>query len=57
MPLCLTRREGDSITINDNVEVIILKIKGNQCRVLIKAPEDTAVNRTEMLKKNIKDDK
>jgi len=46
--LILTRRLGETVTIGDDVTVTILGIKGNQVRVGINAPKQTAVHREEI---------
>lgn len=46
--LILTRRQGESICIGDDVVVTILGVKGNQVRVGINAPKETPVHREEI---------
>ncbi len=46
--LILTRRIGETIVIDDNVQVTVLAVKGNQVRLGIQAPEDVAVHREEI---------
>ena len=46
--LILTRREGETIRIGDDIEVIVLEVKGNQVRLGITAPEEVAVHREEV---------
>ncbi|MCF6281250.1 MAG: carbon storage regulator CsrA [Candidatus Polarisedimenticolaceae bacterium] len=46
--LLLTRRAGESIMIGDDVEVTVLRIKGNQVSIGIDAPEEIAVHRDEV---------
>ncbi|WP_370215287.1 carbon storage regulator CsrA [Idiomarina sp.] len=46
--LILTRRIGETLKIDDNVDVIILGVKGNQVRVGIKAPDSVTVHREEI---------
>ncbi len=48
--LILTRKAGESITIGDNVRVIILEMKGNQVRVGIDAPRSIPVYREELFR-------
>ncbi|MNM61857.1 Carbon storage regulator [compost metagenome] len=47
--LVLTRREGETIFIGDNIAVTVLGIKGNQVRIGIEAPNDVNVARQELL--------
>lgn len=46
--LILTRRVGEAIIIDDDVEVHILGVKGNQVRIGIEAPSDVSVHREEI---------
>ena len=47
--LILTRRIGETIIIgDDNVQVQVLGIKGNQVRLGIDAPKEVAVHRQEI---------
>jgi carbon storage regulator len=47
--LVLTRREGESFTIGDDVEIEILDIKPGVIRVGIKAPRSVRVMRSELI--------
>lgn len=46
--LALARKENESIVINDDIEVTILEIKGDQVKVGIKAPKSVPVYRKEL---------
>ena len=46
--LALTRKKGESIIINDNVEVIILGVQGEQVKLGIVAPKSIPVHRKEI---------
>jgi len=46
--LILTRKNNESISIGDDIEVTILEIKGNTVRIGISAPDDVAVHREEV---------
>ena len=46
--LVITRREGESFIIGDNIEVVILKA-GSQVRIGINAPQDIQILRTELI--------
>lgn len=47
--LVLTRREGESLVIEDDIKVTVLSIKGNQVRIGIDAPESVPIHRQELL--------
>lgn len=46
--LVLTRRAGESIIVNDGIELKVLRIKGRQVHIGIDAPASTAVHRKEV---------
>ena len=46
--LALARKVNESIIINDNVEVTILEIKGDQIKVGIDAPKSVPIYRKEI---------
>jgi len=46
--LILTRRVGETIRIGDDIEVVVLGVKGNQVRIGVKAPTDVDVHREEI---------
>ena len=46
--LILTRREGESLRIGEDVTVTILRVKGSQVRIGVNAPKDVAVQREEI---------
>lgn len=46
--LVLTRRTGESIIIDDKVEIKVLKIKGSQVHLGIDAPREAVVHRKEV---------
>lgn len=47
--LVLTRREGESFTLGDDIEVEILDIKPGVIRVGIRAPRSVRVMRSELI--------
>ena len=49
--LILTRRVGEILIIDDDIEVQTLGIKGNQIRVGIDAPQEISVHRQEVYKR------
>ena len=46
--LVLTRRAGESIMIDDEIELKVLKIRGSQVHLGIDAPKRAAVHRKEV---------
>lgn len=46
--LILTRRIGEKILINNDIEVIVLGVKGNQVRIGVEAPKSISVHREEI---------
>ena len=46
--LALSRKTGESIVINNEVEVTILEIKGDQVKIGINAPKSVPVYRKEL---------
>ena len=46
--LALTRKKGESLVINNNVEVTILEVRGDQIKIGIAAPKDVPIYRKEV---------
>lgn len=46
--LALARKVNESIVINDDVEVTVLKIKGDQVKIGINAPKSVPIYRKEL---------
>ena len=46
--LALTRRKGESIIINNNIEISILEMRGDQVKIGISAPKEVPVYRKEV---------
>lgn len=46
--LALTRKSGESIVINNDVEITVLDIKGDQVKIGITAPKSVPVYRKEV---------
>jgi carbon storage regulator len=47
--LVLSRKIGEKIIINDNIEVTVVDIKGNTIRLGIVAPKDIPIARGELI--------
>lgn len=46
--LALTRKKGEAIVVNNNVEITILEVKGDQVKIGISAPKDVPIYRKEV---------
>jgi carbon storage regulator len=46
--LVLTRKEGQTIVIDDRIQITLLKVKGNNIRVGIDAPGEVSIRRGEL---------
>ncbi len=46
--LALTRKKGESLVLNNDIEVTILEIRGDQVKLGIKAPRQVPVYRKEV---------
>lgn len=46
--LVLTRKVQQSIVIGDDIEVVVLEVRGEQVRLGIRAPKDVTVHRKEI---------
>lgn len=48
--LVLTRKNGQKIIINDNIEITILDSKFDNCKIAINAPKEVKIYREEVYK-------
>lgn len=46
--LIVTRKPGEAVLINDNIEVVVMSVEGSQVRVGIKAPASVRIHRKEL---------
>jgi len=46
--LALTRKKGESLIVNNNIEITVLEIRGDQVKIGISAPKDVPVYRKEV---------
>lgn len=46
--LALTRKKGEALMINNNIEITVLEIRGDQIKIGINAPKDVPIYRKEV---------
>ena len=46
--LALTRKKGEALVINNNIEITVLEIRGDQINIGISAPKDVPIYRKEV---------
>ena len=46
--LALTRKKGESIVVNNDIEISILELRGDQVKIGISAPKEVPVYRKEV---------
>ena len=46
--LALSRKKNDAIVVNNNIEITILEVKGDQVKIGISAPKDVPIYRKEV---------
>ena len=46
--LALTRKKGEALMVNNNVEITILEVRGDQVKVGISAPKEVPIYRKEV---------
>ena len=46
--LALTRKKGESLIVNNNIEITVLEIRGAQVKIGINAPKDVPIYRKEV---------
>lgn len=46
--LVLTRKKDQTIVINDNIEITVLEVQGDQVRIGINAPRSVSIHRKEV---------
>ena len=45
--LALTRKKGESLIVNNNIEIRVLEIRGDQVKIGITAPKEVPIYRKE----------
>ena len=46
--LALTRKKGEALVLNNNIEVTILAIRGDQVKIGVSAPKEVPIYRKEV---------
>lgn len=46
--LALTRKKGESLVVDNHIEVTVLEIRGDQVKIGINAPKDVPIYRKEV---------
>ena len=46
--LALTRKKGEALVINNNIEITVLEIRGDEIKIGISAPKDVPIYRKEV---------
>jgi carbon storage regulator len=46
--LALTRKKGEALVLNNDIEITILEIKGDQVKIGIQAPKEVTIYRKEL---------
>ena len=41
--LALTRKKGESLVVNNNIEITVLEIRGDQVKIGISAPKEVQI--------------
>ena len=46
--LALTRKKGEALMVNNNIEITVLEVRGDQVKIGISAPKDVPIYRKEV---------
>ena len=46
--LALTRKKGEALVVNNNIEITILEIRGDQIKIGVSAPKEVPIYRKEV---------
>ncbi len=46
--LALTRKKGESLVVDNNIEITVLEIRGDQVKIGITAPREVSIYRKEV---------
>jgi carbon storage regulator len=50
--LCLTRKLNETIRINDDIEIVVVRVNGNRVKIGVQAPQDVKVLRGELVERD-----
>ena len=53
--LILTRKVSAAICIGDDIEILVMALRGNQVRFGVKAPRDVTVDREEIAQRKVRE--
>ena len=51
--LVLSRKENESLMVGDDIEIVVVSVRGNRVRLGVTAPEEVKVYRSEIYDKII----
>lgn len=46
--LVITRKVGESVILNDNIEMVVISVEGSQIRIGFNAPPSVVIHRKEL---------
>ena len=55
--LVLSRKKNESIVINDNINIVVVEIRGDKVRLGVEAPKEIPVHRREVYEAIMRDRK
>jgi carbon storage regulator len=50
--LVLSRKEAQTIRINDDIEIVVVRVNGNRVKIGVQAPQDVKVLRGELVERD-----
>jgi carbon storage regulator len=53
--LVLSRKEAQTIRINDDIEIVVVRVNGNRVKIGVQAPRDVKVLRGELAERDKRD--
>ena len=55
--LILTRKEGESLRLGDDIRITVVSVKGGHVRIGVSAPREVPVHREEIYRKIAEDER